>query len=148
MKDERNAVMLFLHPSSFILHPCSWRFLENVMKKILVSLCCVMCLCAVAAGQDITNGLEPIGPVSSFTKTESAVTYDCQDGSQVRVYVLAPDLLRVRASFRKPLPEKDHSWAIEKTSWEATRWSFAEQPAAFTISTDEVEVVEMVKAAG
>ena len=111
------------------------------MKKILVSLCCVMCLCAVAAGQDITNGLEPIGPVSSFTKTESAVTFDCQDGSQVRVYVLAPDLLRVRASFRKPLPEKDHSWAIEKTSWEATRWSFAEQPAAFTISTDEVEVV-------
>lgn len=111
------------------------------MKKILVSLCCVMCLCAAAVAQDITSGLEPIGPVSSFTKTENAVTFDCQDGSQVRVHVLAPDLLRVRASFRKPLPEKDHSWAIEKTSWEATRWSFSEQPAAFTISTDEVEVV-------
>ncbi|HEX8773923.1 MAG TPA: TIM-barrel domain-containing protein [Pyrinomonadaceae bacterium] len=111
------------------------------MKRILASLGCVVWLCAAAFAQDIVGGLEPIGAISGFTKTDRAVTFDCQDGSQVRVHVLAPDLVRVRASFRKPLPAGDHSWAIDKTSWEATRWSFSEQPASFTISTDEVEVL-------
>src|SRR5215211_2256249 len=113
----------------------------DIMKKILASLCCTILLCATAAAQDIVSGLEPIGPISSFTKNEQAVTFDCQDGSQVRLYVLAPDLLRVRASFRKALPARDHSWAIAKDSWDAVRWNLTEQPDAFTISTDELEVV-------
>src|SRR5215213_3608650 len=111
------------------------------MKKILASLCCVVWLSTAAFAQDIVSGLEPIGAISSFAKTDGAVTFDCKDGSQVRVHVLAPALVRVRASFRKPLPARDHSWAIDKTSWDAPRWSFSEQGDSFTISTDELEVV-------
>lgn len=111
------------------------------MKKILASLCCMVCLCTAAVAQDIVGGLEPTGAIRSFSKTDRAVTFDCEDGSQVRVYVLAPDLVRVRASFRKPLPAKDHSWAIDKTSWDAARWRFSEQTASFTITTDELEVL-------
>jgi alpha-glucosidase len=113
------------------------------MNKSLVSLCClaiVLCAASVEA-QDIVGGLEPIGPVSSFTKTETAVILNCQDGSQVRVSILAPDLIRVRASFKKPLPVRDHSWAIAKESWDAVRWNVRETPESVTISTDELEVV-------
>src|ERR1043165_3541743 len=111
------------------------------MNKILASLCCCVSLCTAAAAQDIVNGLEPIGPVSAYVKSEGAVTFDCADGSQVRVYVLASDLVRVRASFRKPLPARDHSWAIDKTSWETPRWNLSEQKDAYIISTDELEVI-------
>ncbi|HEV7377257.1 MAG TPA: glycoside hydrolase family 31 protein [Pyrinomonadaceae bacterium] len=113
------------------------------MNKSLVSLCClaiVLCAASVEA-QDIVGGLEPIGPVSSFTKTDAAVTFNCQDGSQVRVSILAPDLIRVRASFKKALPARDHSWAIAKESWDAVRWNVKETTASVTISTDELEVV-------
>jgi alpha-glucosidase len=111
------------------------------MKKILACLCCLVSFCAATEAQDIVNGLEPIGPISGFTKSDGAVTFDCRDGSQVRVSILAPDLIRVRASFRKPLPEKDHSWAIAKASWDVPRWNLSEGPDAFTISTTEVEVI-------
>jgi alpha-glucosidase len=113
------------------------------MNKSLVSLCClaiVLCAASVEA-QDIVNGLEPIGPVSSFTKTDTTVTFNCQDGSQVRLFILAPDLIRVRASFRKALPARDHSWAIAKESWDAVRWNVKETAESVTISTDELEVV-------
>ena len=50
--------------------------------------------------QDITS-LEKIGPVVSFVKTDKAVTFNCRDNSQVQVTLLAPDLIRVRASFTK-----------------------------------------------
>src|SRR5436853_1980746 len=113
------------------------------MNKSLLSLCClaiVLCSAGVEA-QDIVQGLEPIGPVSNFTKTDAAVTFTCEDGSEVRVLILAPDLIRIRASFRKPLPARDHSWAIAKESWDAVRWNLQETPAGFVITTDEVEVV-------
>ncbi|HEX8144873.1 MAG TPA: TIM-barrel domain-containing protein [Pyrinomonadaceae bacterium] len=111
------------------------------MRKMLASLCCLVSLFTVAAAQDIVNGLEPIGAISGFTKADGAVTFDCRDGSQVRLSVLAPDLLRVRASFRKALPAVDHSWAIDRNSWDVPRWSLSEQADAFIISTDELEVV-------
>jgi alpha-glucosidase len=111
------------------------------MKKIPALLCCIILFCTAAAAQNIVNGLEPIGPISGFTKTDAAVTFDCRDGSQVRLYVLAPDLVRVRASFRKALPARDHSWAIAKNSWDAVRWNLNESADAFTVSTDELEVV-------
>jgi alpha-glucosidase len=113
------------------------------MNKFLLSLCClafVLCSASVEA-QDFVQGLEPIGPVSNFTKSDAAVTFNCQDGSQVRVAILAPDLVRVRASFRKSLPTRDHSWAIAKESWEAVRWNVKETAESVVISTDEVEVV-------
>jgi hypothetical protein len=95
------------------------------MNRSLLFLCCLaIVLCAeTVEGQDIVNGLEPIGPVVSFTKADSTVTFKCQDGSEVRVYLLAPDLIRVRTSFKKPLPARDHSWAIAKQAWDGARWN-------------------------
>src|SRR5205085_8422214 len=82
-----------------------------------------------------------IGPVSGFTKSAGGVLFNCADGSQVQVSVLAADLVRVRASFKSRLPARDHSWAIAKTDWEVVRWNVAEQADAITITTDEIEVV-------
>ncbi|HEX8847167.1 MAG TPA: TIM-barrel domain-containing protein [Pyrinomonadaceae bacterium] len=113
------------------------------MNRSLLSLCClaiVLCSAGVEA-QDFVNGLEPVGPVSSFTRSGSAVTFKCQDGSEVRVNILAADLVRVRASFKKPLPARDHSWAIAKESWEAVRWDLKETPESVVISTAELDVV-------
>ncbi|MDQ5845258.1 MAG: glycoside hydrolase family 31 protein [Acidobacteriota bacterium] len=90
--------------------------------------------------QDIT-ALEKIGPVVSFVKTERGVTFTCSDTSQVRLTVLAPDLIRVRTSFAKALPARDHSWAIDRQSWDPVRWNVVESPGSIVISTDEVEVV-------
>ncbi|MDT4895323.1 MAG: alpha-glucosidase [Acidobacteriota bacterium] len=113
------------------------------MNKSLLTLCClaiVLCAANVEA-QDIVNGLEPIGAVNSFTKSDAAVTFKCQDGSEVRVSILAADLIRVRASFRKALPARDHSWAIAKESWNAVAWNLKETADSVVISTDELEVV-------
>jgi alpha-glucosidase len=90
--------------------------------------------------QDITT-LEKIGPVVSFVKTERGVTFNCRDNSQVQLSVLAADLVRVRTSFAKPIPTKDHSWAIAKETWDAARWSVTESADAVIVSTDEIEVV-------
>ncbi|HKP84981.1 MAG TPA: TIM-barrel domain-containing protein [Blastocatellia bacterium] len=109
------------------------------MKKILAAFGCLILLCAAGEAIDL-GGLESIGPVASFTKTEGAVTFTCRDNSQVRVSILAPDLVRVRASFRKALPERDHSWAIAKTTWDAARWTLAERADYVLITTDEIEV--------
>src|ERR1051325_7619795 len=114
------------------------------MNKPLISLCCLLLtLCAAVEvdAQDILSSLEPIGPVANLARTENGVVINCQDKSQVRIYVLAPDLIRIRASFRKPLPAQDHSWAIAKTSWENVRWNLTEQADAITVSTDETVVV-------
>ena len=109
------------------------------MKKVLASLFFLICLCTAGEAIDL-QGLEAIGPVISFTKTDRAVTFNCQDKSEVQVTVLAPDLVRVRAAFKKALPERDHSWAIAKTSWEVPRWSLKEEAGQILISTDELEI--------
>ena len=110
------------------------------MKRLLVS-CCFLLLVSITGKAIDLEGLEPIGPVSGFTKSANAVLFRCADGSQVQVSVLAPDLVRVRASFKKPLPARDHSWAVARTSWDEVRWNVTEQADAVVISTDEVEVV-------
>ncbi|HJT28086.1 MAG TPA: TIM-barrel domain-containing protein [Pyrinomonadaceae bacterium] len=89
--------------------------------------------------QDITT-LEKIGDVVSLIKTEKSVTITCKDKSQVQLTILAPDLVRVRASFTKPIPAKDHSWAIAKNDWSTPRWTVTESQTAITLSTDELEV--------
>jgi alpha-glucosidase len=89
--------------------------------------------------QDITQ-LEKIGSVISFTKSENAVLLSCEDKSQVQLSILAPDLVRVRTSFAKSLPNKDHSWAIVKRDWVIPRWTVTETPGAILIATDELEV--------
>jgi alpha-glucosidase len=56
------------------------------------------------------------------------------------VSILAPDLVRVRAAFGTLIPQHDHSWAIEKTSWEPPRWELKEEANRFLISTGELEI--------
>ncbi|HUQ32161.1 MAG TPA: glycoside hydrolase family 31 protein [Pyrinomonadaceae bacterium] len=113
------------------------------MNKSLLSLCCLaIAFCAASVeAQDIVNGLEPIGPISSFTKGEGVVTIKCRDGSEVQLSILASDLIRVRASFKKALPERDHSWAIAKESWDGVRWSLKETAESIIVSTNELDVV-------
>ncbi len=108
------------------------------MKPLLV-LTLLLTSGTFAFAQDITT-LEKIGSVVSLTKTDNAVTLTCNDNSQVQLTILAPDLIRVRASFTKPIPTKDHSWAIAKTEWTTPRWSLKESTTSITITTDELEV--------
>jgi alpha-glucosidase len=110
------------------------------MRNFLAIIYCLVSGVVVASAQDITT-LEKIGPVASFVKTDKAVTFSCRDNSQVQLTVLARDLIRVRASFTKPIPTRDHSWAIAKETWAAPHWSLSESDEAIMIATDEVEVV-------
>ncbi|HEV8204946.1 MAG TPA: TIM-barrel domain-containing protein [Pyrinomonadaceae bacterium] len=109
------------------------------MKRFLVLIAfCASCVSVFA--QDITT-LEKIGPVVSVAKSDKTVTLNCQDNSQVQLTILAPDLIRVRASFTKPIPARDHSWAIAKQDWPTPRWNLSEASESITIATDELEVV-------
>jgi alpha-glucosidase len=109
--------------------------------KNLIAICCFLIgLAGISAAQNITE-LEKIAPVVSFTKSEKTVLFNCRDNSQVQLTVLAPDLVRLRVSFAKPLPPKDHSWAIDKFDWITPRWNLSETTDAVVITTDEIEVV-------
>ena len=109
------------------------------MNNVLLSVCCLASLSPIARAVDLT-GLTAIGAMVSYTSARDTVTISCSDQSQVRFYMLAPDLIRVRASFRAPLPERDHSWAIAKTAWDVPKWAVKEDSAGLTIATEEVEV--------
>ncbi len=100
----------------------------------------LLVLGSTSSAQDITR-LEKIGAVASFTKSEKSVLLNCKDDSQVQITVLAPDLVRVRTSFAKSIPAKDHSWAIAKSIWETPRWSLNDNADSIVITTDEIEVI-------
>ena len=106
------------------------------MKRLLL----IIAFFTNVNAQDITT-LEQIGPVVSFERTAQSVTLHCRDNSQVRLTILAPDLIRVRAAFTTPIPAKDHSWAIAKENWQTPRWNLSETSDSITIATDELEVV-------
>ncbi len=110
------------------------------MRTLLTLVFCLTFLAICARAQDIT-GLEKIGPVVSFTRSANAVTLSCADGSQVQLTVLAPDLIRVRASFAKPIPARDHSWAIAKESWNTPQWTLSQSVDSLTLTTEEIETV-------
>lgn len=110
------------------------------MKTCSAILLCLLSLTLTIQAQDITS-LEKIGAVVSFATSDKGVTLNCRDNSQVQVTVLAPDLVRVRASFAKAIPARDHSWAIADENWETPRWSLSETAEAITIATAEVEIV-------
>jgi len=110
------------------------------MKNFVFSFSCVLLLAKAAVAVDVT-GLAPIDSVASYTSTSDTVTIACRDQSQVRFYILAPDLIRVRASFRTPIPARDHSWAIAKTAWDVPKWSVKEEPDDVLIATEELEAV-------
>ncbi|HET6647322.1 MAG TPA: TIM-barrel domain-containing protein, partial [Pyrinomonadaceae bacterium] len=109
------------------------------MKKYLTLLCCLIGSVVGIAAQDITS-LQKIGSVESFTRSEKGVTLTCSDNSQVQLTVLAADLIRIRTSFGKGIPTRDHSWAIEKTNWPTARWSLLTNDASISLKTDELEV--------
>jgi alpha-glucosidase len=109
------------------------------MIRYLAVICWLVGFVAAATAQDITK-LEKIGPVVSFTKSDKSVVFNCEDNSQVQLTVLASDLVRVRASFAKPVSAKDHSWALAKTDWVTPRWSLSQTSEAVLIVTDELEV--------
>jgi alpha-glucosidase len=112
------------------------------MKRTIAIVLGLLAFSLVGHGQEIDiTRLERIGPVTSFVKTEKGITLSCSDKSQVRLTVLAPDLIRVRASFAKPIPNQDHSWAIAKEDWQTPSWTISETTDAITISTSEVEAV-------
>jgi alpha-glucosidase len=113
------------------------------MKRLQILRCSLGLVFLVAVpvvGQDVT-ALDPIGAVVGFQKTENTVTFNCRDKSQVQLTILAPDLIRVRAAFAKPIPRKDHSWAIAKDDWTTPRWTLTETTEAVIVSTGELEVV-------
>lgn len=110
------------------------------MRTLYLAIVLSLLTASAVHAQDIT-ALEKIGAVSNFLKTERGVTFNCRDNSQVQLSVLAADLVRVRASFAKPIPAKDHSWAIAKDTWDAVRWSVSETADSVVLSTDEIEVV-------
>ncbi|HEY6215855.1 MAG TPA: glycoside hydrolase family 31 protein [Pyrinomonadaceae bacterium] len=105
----------------------------------LLALVAILGAATTALAQDITT-LEKIGPVVSVQRTDKGVTLNCHDNSQVQLTVLAPDLIRVRASFTKPIPARDHSWAIAKEDWTTPRWTLNETSDAISIRTDDLEV--------
>jgi len=107
------------------------------MKHFLVLI--LFLSSATVFAQDITT-LDKIGPVVSLQRTDKGVTLNCQDKSQVQISILAADLVRVRASFTKPIPARDHSWAIAKDDWTTPRWNFSETSDLITITTGELEV--------
>jgi len=86
------------------------------------------------------DGQKPIGDVAHVSRAGASLLIDCTDRSQVLLSPLAADLVRVRASFGRPLPARDHSWAIAKTDWGAPRWTVRESPAEIVVITDEIEV--------
>ena len=110
------------------------------MKRFSIILLCLFYASLTAPAQDITK-LEKIGPVASFTKSDKAVIFNCHDKSQVQVTILASDLVRIRASFARPIPGRDHSWAIAKADWPTPRWTVSESTDSILITTDEIEVV-------
>jgi alpha-glucosidase len=119
--------------------------MSNRIKIMIRILTCVLFLLSVAIvveAQEISvSSLEKIGAVKSFVKTDQGITLNCADNSQVQLVVLAPDLIRVRASFTKPIPFRDHSWAIAKENWETPIWRLTETGESIIVATAEVEVV-------
>ncbi len=108
--------------------------------KNLALIPCMLVFCHAAVAIDL-DSLVPIGSVASYSPARDGITVLCSDQSQVRLQVLAPDLVRVRASFGRQLPERDHSWAIEKTGWDVPQWNVRENSDSLLLSTAELEVM-------
>src|SRR5215813_2422989 len=137
-----NNFQILAHPNLKVGENESRRHCPNakVMRQLLTIILCVLSSAFTALAQDITK-LDKIGPVVSLTKTEHGVVLKCADQSQVQLTPLAADLIRVRASFAKPLNANDHSWAIAKLDWATIPWDVKESTAQITLTTSEIEVV-------
>ena len=89
---------------------------------------------------DLTS-MQTIGNVAGVNKVEDGIIIDCEDKSQVKLRALAPDLVRVRVTFQKSLPERDPSWAIERTKWDRVSTQISESKDSVTLETSELKVV-------
>src|SRR5436853_3336506 len=113
-----------------------------MLRTLATAFLFLLTLVSVISAQEIdVSSLEKIGPVTGFVKTENGIRLNCRDNSQVNLTVLAPDLVRVRASFTKAIPTRDHSWAIAKENWATPQWTVTESAEVVTIATSELEVV-------
>ena len=110
------------------------------MKRLLLLLACSVVPCVEIYATDF-EGLESIGAVVNHSTTSSDIIFNCRDSSQVQITVLAPDLVRVRATYGKPLPQRDHSWAIAKVNWEHAMWQLNETFDSFIVITSELQVI-------
>ena len=110
------------------------------MKRLLLLLICSVVPCGALHAADF-DSLESIGDVTNYSTTATGVVFNCRDGSQLQVTVLAADLVRVRASYGKSLPLRDHSWAIARVNWQRADWRFREDANSFNIITTELQVV-------
>ena len=109
------------------------------MNKTLLLMACLATLGSPALHAGPESFL-PIGAVTKVERLETGVALSCADGSSVRIAVLAPDLIRVRAAFRQALPGSDHSWAVDRTQWPAAEWTFKETEQEVQVVTGELEV--------
>jgi len=113
-----------------------------MLRTLATAFLFLLTLVSVISAQEVdVSSLEKIGPVTGFVKTEKGITLNCRGNSQVNLTVLAPDLVRVRASFTKAIPTRDHSWAIAKEDWATPQWTLTESAEAIMIATSELEVV-------
>ncbi len=94
------------------------------ITKLVAMLSLLIGPVVTVEAQDISR-LTKIGGVVSFEKSDAAVTFICSDNSHLQLTILAPDLVRVRTVFGKPIPSTDHSWAIDKNNWTVPRWTAA-----------------------
>lgn len=114
-------------------------FLKSL--RYILGVCLLMLLnCQHALALDLT-GSRAIGNFASMTKTNDGVLIDCDDRSQVRLQVLAPDLVRVRVAFQTSLPQHDHSWAIARTDWDKVPYKVSQTKDDLSLDTSELRVV-------
>ena len=132
--------------SRFAFRACPARNLQSRNRArrlffgITIGVVFLLSICSPPLHATEIEKMAAIGPISSYTRSADAVTIECADNSEVRITILAPDLIRVRAAFRKPIPAQDHSWAIARTQWESTAWKVSEDPDQILIITSKVEI--------
>lgn len=94
-------------------------------------------VCALAA--DVSLGTT-IGNVSSFSSSGQDVTFSIDDGSKVRLTILADDLVRVSiapdGSFGTNI-----SQAVAKTDWPAAPFSTTDNGSNVSITTSEMKLI-------
>jgi hypothetical protein len=74
----------------------SQTYFGEQMKRLLLLLVCALVPCGGIHAAEF-DSLEGIGDVTDYSTTATGVVFNCRDGSQVQITVLAADLVRVRA---------------------------------------------------
>lgn len=122
--------------------------MKNMMKNMMKTrlLCLLLLVLALAARPAFADNEEfdkmsSIGNAIAVHQQPDGVLIDCADHSQVKLQVLAPDLIRVRASFKKPIAGLDHSWAIAKTQWAAVPHKLSDSGSNVTLDTAEIRAI-------